>query len=131
MAHYVFLDENNIVTEVIVGKEEFEDGVDWEIHYGNFRNQICKRTSYNTIGGIHYQHDNTPSKDQTKAFRKNYAGIGYYYDEQRDAFIPPKPFPSWVLNEFSCLWEPPILYPNDGNYYDWNEENQSWDLYTP
>lgn len=128
MAHYTFLDNNNNVIEIIVGKEEFEDGVDWEIHYGNFRNQICKRTSYNTIGGIHYQLDNTPSEDQTKAFRKNYAGIGYYYDEQRDAFIPPKPYPSWILNEFSCLWKSPIPYPNDGNMYMWNEDTQTWNL---
>ena len=129
MAHYAFLDNNNNVIEIIVGKEEFEDGVDWEIHYGNFRNQICKRTSYNTIGGIHYKHDNTPSEDQTKAFRKNYAGIGYYYDEQRDAFIPPKQLPSWVLNEFSCLWEPPIPYPNDGNRYYWDEDTLSWVIF--
>jgi hypothetical protein len=131
MAHYTFLDGNNLVTEVIVGKEEFEDGIDWEIHYGNFRNQVCKRTSYNTRGGIHYQADNnTPSLDQTKAFRKNYAGIGYTYDEQRDAFIPPKPYPSWILSEFSCLWEAPIPYPNDGNMYEWTEETLSWDLAT-
>jgi hypothetical protein len=129
MAHYVFLDENNIVTEVIVGKEEFEEGVDWELHYGNFRNQVCKRTSYNTIGGVHYKFGNTPSEDQTKAFRKNYAGIGYTYDEQRDAFIPPKPFPSWILNEFSCLWEPPIPYPNDGNRYYWDEDTLSWVIF--
>lgn len=126
MAHYVFLDENNIVTEVIVGKEEFEEGVNWELHYGNFRNQVCKRTSYNTIGGVHYKSDGTPSEDQTKAFRKNYAGIGYMYDEQRDAFIPPKPYPSWILNEFSCLWESPIPYPNNENNYYWNEDTLSW-----
>lgn len=132
MAHYAFLDSNNIVTSVIVGKNEHEEGIDWEIHYGNFMNKVCKRTSINTIGGIHYNtQTNEPSEDQNKAFRKNGASIGYIYDEQRDAFIPPKPFPSWVLNEFSCLWESPIPYPNDGNYYDWNENTQSWDLYTP
>jgi hypothetical protein len=129
MAHYTFLDDNNLVTEVIVGKEEFENGIDWEIHYGNFRNKVCKRTSYNTIGGIHYNPiTNQPSEDQIKAFRKNYAGIGYYYDNIRDAFIPPKPFPSWTLDEFSCLWQSPIPYPNDGNMYEWNEETLSWDL---
>jgi hypothetical protein len=129
MAHYTFLDNNNNVIEIIVGKEEFEDGVNWELHYGNFRNQVCKRTSYNTIGGVHYKFDNTPSEDQTKAFRKNYAGIGYTYDEQRDAFIPPKPFPSWILNEFSCLWESPIPYPNDGNNYYWDEDTLSWVIF--
>ena len=120
MAHYTFLDNNNIVTEVIVGKNEGEENIDWEVHYGNFRNQVCKRTSYNTSGG---QHNNggTP-------FRKNYAGIGYTYDEQRDAFIPQKPYASFVLNDDTCLWEPPVPYPTDGERYLWNEETISWDL---
>ena len=90
-------------------------------------NDIWKRTSYNTRGGIHYQGDNnTPSIDQSKAFRKNYAGIGYYYDSIRDAFIPPKPFPSWILNEDSCLWDSPVPYPNDGKMYTWNEGILNW-----
>lgn len=89
MAHYAFLDENNIVTEVIVGKDE--SNFDWETKYGMFRGQACKRTSYNTYGGIHYT-DGQPSEDQSKAFRKNYAAIGFTYDSLRDAFIPPKPF---------------------------------------
>jgi hypothetical protein len=128
MAHYAFI-TNNIVTEVIVGIDETEliEGLNPEIWYGNFRNQVCKRTSYNTIGGVYY-YNQEPSEDQSKAFRKNYAGIGYYYDEQRDAFIPPKPFPSWILNEDTCLWESPIPYPNDGNMYMWNEDTQTWDL---
>ena len=123
MAHYTFLDNNNIVTEVIVGKNEGEENIDWEVHYGNFRNQVCKRTSYNTSGG---QHNNggTP-------FRKNYAGIGYTYDEQRDAFIPQKPYASFVLNEDTCLWEPPVPYPTDGERYLWNEEELEWVLETP
>ena len=106
MAHYAFLDENNIVTEVIVGKNEGEDGIDWEQHYGNFRGQVCKQTSYNTYNGIYYiPNTKTPSSDQSKAFRKNYAGIGYSYDPARDAFIPPKPpGDGWVLDDFSCLW---------------------------
>jgi hypothetical protein len=83
MAHYAFLDENNIVTEVIVGKNEGEEGVDWEAHYGAFRGQTCKRTSYNTQGGVH-SGGGTP-------YRKNYAGIGYTFDAARDAFIPPNP----------------------------------------
>ena len=120
MAHYAFLNNNNIVTEVIVGKNEGEEGIDWEVHYGNFRNQVCKRTSYNTSGG---QHNNGGIP-----YRKNYAGIGYTYDEGRDAFIPPKPYPSWILNEDTCLWEPPVPYPTDGERYLWNEETISWDL---
>lgn len=127
MAYYAFLDDNNIVTEVIAGKNENEDGVDWEQHYGNFRGRICKRTSYNTRGGVYYISDtNQPSQDQSKAFRKNYAGIGYYYDSNLDGFIPPKSYPSWNLNTQSCLWEAPIPYPNDGKYYRWTEETQSW-----
>jgi hypothetical protein len=118
MAHYAFIDENNIVTEVIVGKNEGEDGVDWEAHYGAFQGQICKRTSYNTFGGAHNT-GGTP-------FRKNYAGIGYTYDASIDAFIPPKPFTSWVLNENTCLWDAPIPYPNDGNRYVWDEATLLW-----
>ena len=129
MAHYAFLDQNNIVTEVIVGKNEGEEGINWEQHYGNFRGQVCKRTSYNTINGIHLL-GKTP-------FRKNYAGIGYTYDAQRDAFIPPKPYNSWILNEQTCNWEAPVARPeltqeqiNNKNYYTWNEETQNWTLQT-
>lgn len=132
MAHYAFLDENNIVTEVIVGKNEGEDGIDWEQHYGNFRGQICKRTSYNTRGGLYYvATTNQPAPDQSKAFRKNYAGIGYLYDSVRDAFVPPKPFPSWLLDEQTCLWNSPIPLPNEidaGLKYRWDEETLSWVL---
>jgi hypothetical protein len=127
MAHYAFLDDNNVVTEVIVGKNEGEDGKNWELQYGAFRNQVCKRTSYNTRGGVHYdQATGEPSADQTKAYRKNYAGIGYTYDQTKDAFIPPKPFESWVLNETSCLWDPPTPMPDDGKMYTWDEETTSW-----
>ena len=118
MAHYAFLDENNIVTEVITGKEE--GNFNWEQQYGIFRGQLCKRTSFNTQGGIH-KLGGTP-------FRKNYAGIGYTYDETRDAFIPPKPFNSWILNENTCQWEAPVTYPTDGKKYNWNEINQNWDI---
>jgi hypothetical protein len=124
MAHYAFLDENNIVTEVIVGKDEGEEGVDWEQHYGAFREQTCKRTSYNTLGGIH-SGGGTP-------YRKNYAGLGYTYDSERDAFIPPKPFNSWVLNETTCLWDAPIEMPADAGTgeppkrYSWDEDTVNW-----
>lgn len=112
MAHYAYLDENNIVIAVIVGRDEGEDGVDWEAYYG------AKRTSYNSRGGVHVSGG--------VAFRKNYAGIGYYYDSQRDAFIPPQPFASWILNEDTCLWESPIAYPQDGEKYAWDESTISW-----
>ena len=120
MAHYAFLNMQNIVTEVIVGKDETDGPTNWEIHYGNIREQVCKRTSYNTRGGAHIN-DGTP-------FRKNYAGIGFTYDYARDAFIPPQPFNSWTLNSNTCLWEAPVAYPDDGQLYTWNEENQQWDL---
>ena len=117
MAHYAFLNENNIVTQVIVGKNEGEDGVDWEQHYCEFRGQPCKRTSYNTHGGQH---------PEGRPLRKNYAGIGYTYDNQRDAFISPKPFPSWILNEETCLWNSPVPYPTDDKRYSWDETTISW-----
>jgi hypothetical protein len=116
MAHYAFLDEHYVVTEVIVGKDE--SNYDWEAHYGQFRGQLCKRTSYNTRGGVHSE-GGTP-------FRKNYAGIGYTYDPQRDAFIPPKPFNSWVLDETTCLWAAPTPMPTDGKMYRWDEDTTSW-----
>ena len=116
MAHYAFLDEHYVVTEVIVGKDE--SNYDWEAHYGQFRGQLCKRTSYNTRGGVHSE-GGTP-------FRKNYAGIGYTYDPQRDAFIPPKPFASWVLDETTCLWAAPTPMPTDGKMYRWDEDTTSW-----
>ena len=97
MAHYAFLNDNNIVTEVIVGKDEDDnadlpEGFDsWEAWYGDFRGQTCKRTSYNTVGNSHTL-DGTP-------FRGNYAGIGFTYDENDDVFYPPQPYPSWALDE--------------------------------
>jgi len=120
MAHYAFLDENNIVTEVIVGKDETDTTMDWEQHYAEFRpGQRCLRTSYNTVGGVHT--GGIP-------FRKNYAGIGYSYDNGRDAFIPPKPFASWALNETTCTWEAPVARPEvEGKYFTWNESTISWD----
>ena len=96
MAHYTFLDENNIVTEVIVGKDEGE-GTDWEVEYGNIRGQTCKRTSYNTVGNEH--------TDSGTPFRGNYAGIGYTYDETNDVFIAPKPGDDYTLNTTTWLWE--------------------------
>jgi hypothetical protein len=118
MAHYTFLDENNIVTEVIVGKDEGEDDTDWEVHYGAFRGQPCKRTSYNTYGGVH-SGGGTP-------YRMNYAGIGYTYDATRDAFIPPQLFPSWVLDEATCQWQAPVAMPADGGPYVWDEDSLAW-----
>ena len=120
MAHYAFLDENYVVTEVITGKDEDEGLYDWEKFYTSERGQMCKRTSYNTWGGQH--------KEGGTPFRKNYAIIGGIYDPDRDAFIPPRDFPSWILNETTCLWEAPVPYPNDGQTYFWNEQDQIWSI---
>lgn len=110
MAHYAFLDENNMVIDVIVGidETEFIEGKDPETWYAEFRGQKCVRTSYNN------------------KIRKNYAGIGFSYDEIRDAFIPPKVYESWVLDEETCRWISPIPYPTDGKEYMWDEETVSW-----
>ena len=110
MAHYAFLDNNNVVTEVITGIDETEliEGLDTETWYGNFRGQVCKRTSYNNN------------------YRKNYAGIDYTYDAERDAFIAPKPFNSWVLDEDTCRWQAPTPMPTDGKRYYWSEDDLSW-----
>jgi hypothetical protein len=114
MAHYAFLNSNNIVTEVIVGRDETEliEGLDTETWYGNFRGQVCKRTSYN--GNI----------------RKNYAGIGFTYDFDRDAFIAPKPFDKWILDEATCRWVAPVDYPSDGLSYVWNDNQGAWEVNT-
>jgi hypothetical protein len=122
MGHFAKV-QDGVVTQVIVAEPEFFD---------TFVDSSAGRwiqTSYNTRGGAHYQPDsNTPSDDQAKALRKNYAGIGFTYDATRDAFIPPQPFASWTLNEDSCLWEPPVAYPDDGNMYRWDEDTSSWIL---
>ena len=109
MAHYAFI-TNGIVTEVIVGVDESEliEGLDPETWYGNLRGQVCKRTSYNNnIRGI-------------------YAAVGFTYNATEDIFILPQPYPSWIRS--NSFWNPPVAYPNDGKLYEWNEENQTWDL---
>jgi len=112
MAHYAFLNADNTVSEVIPGRNEDEivDGIsDWEKHYGDFRNQVCKRTSYNGN------------------YRKNFAGIGYTYDFERDAFIAPQPHNKWILNESTCQWQAPVPYPVDGLEYVWNDNKGVWE----
>jgi len=124
MSHFAKLDENNIVTFVTVGRQE-DDGLEAELTART--GDVYRQTSYNTRGGVHYNPETgEPSEDQTKALRFNYAGIGFTYDADRDAFIPPKPFESWVLDESTCLWTAPLPYPTDGADYTWNEELQEW-----
>lgn len=121
MGHFAKV-SNGIVTRVIVAEADF---------FNNFVDDSPGQwiqTSYNTRGGVHYKpNTNEPSEDQSKALRKNYAGIGYAYDSTRDAFIPPQPFNSWTLNEDTCLWDSPVPYPADGKLYKWNEELVNWE----
>ena len=122
MAHYAFLDKNNVVTEVIVGIDENEliEGVSPEQWYSEFRGQRCLRTSYNTQGNKH-SNNGTP-------FRGNYAGVGFTYDETFDVFLYPKPFASWKLNYETYLWEAsiPMPEPVEGFEWKWSEYNQEW-----
>jgi hypothetical protein len=115
MAHFAKLDENNVVIFVTVGRDE-DNGKEAELSARS--GDVYKQTSYNTYGGAH-ANGGTP-------LRKNYAGIGYTYDSGRDAFIPPKPFASWTLNEDTCLWGAPVAMPTDNKYYQWNESTLAW-----
>jgi hypothetical protein len=109
---------NGIVEQVIVAEPEFFDT------FVDSSPGQWIQTSYNTRGGVHYGADGEP--DGGEALRKNYAGIGFTYDQTRDAFIPPQPFASWTLNEDSCLWEAPVAYPDDGKRYTWDEDTTAW-----
>ena len=118
MAHYAKV-KDGVVTQVIVAEAEFFDTfVDTDP--GEWI-----QTSYNTRGGVHYNPETNEPDDGTP-LRKNYAGIGYTYDVEKDAFIPPQPFDSWTLNDDTCLWEPPVAYPDDGSVYIWDEDTTSW-----
>jgi hypothetical protein len=135
MAHFAKLGIGNKVLKVEVVHNDVatteQAGVDFLNNlYGT--NDVWKQTSYNTYGGqyhtVNENGDRVVSSDQSKAFRKNYATIGGKYDTQKDAFIDPKPFQSWILNETTCIWEPPVAKPTDGQVYNWNETTQTWDL---
>ena len=130
MAHFAKI-ENGIVTKVIVAEPEF---------FNTFIDDTPGtwiQTSYNTRGGVHYEpgsNHTIPSADQSKALRKNYAGIGYEYNQQLDAFISPKPFNSWILNETTCYYEAPVAKPTteleENQYYSWNESILNWEIKT-
>ena len=125
MAHYAKVN-NTIVERVIVAEADFFDT------FVDSSPGEWIQTSYNTIEGVHYQpNSRDPSEDQSKAFRKNYAGVGYVFDTERDAFIPPKVYNSWTLNEDTCRWEAPIAYPDDGEEYSWDEANTNWVEFNP
>tara|TARA_Y100000004_G_scaffold50553_1_gene55740 strand:+ start:947 stop:1327 length:381 start_codon:yes stop_codon:yes gene_type:complete len=123
MAHFAKLNSENIVEQILVVSNEVATNEQAGVDFLNNllkTSDTWKQTSYNTVGGVH-KLGGTP-------FRKNYAGVGYKYDESRDAFIAPKPYNSWTLNETSCLWEAPTPFPDDGNLYIWDEENLMWNL---
>ena len=127
MGHYAKIIDNKVVKVIVATQDFISNYNDGEPEFIGHPSSWVK-TSYNTRGGVHYQpNTNTPSEDQSKALRKNYAGIGYTYDELRDAFIPPQPFNSWTLNEDTCLWDPPVAYPEDGKIYSWNESTLNWE----
>jgi len=119
MAHFAKV-QNGIVTQVIVAEPEF-----FQTFVDTSPGEWIQ-TSYNTRGGVHYGQNGEP--DGGVALRKNYAGTGFTYDKTRDAFIPPKPYESWTLNEETCLWDSPVPYPDDGEIHSWNEQTQTWDL---
>jgi hypothetical protein len=124
MAHYAFIDENNIVVDVITGRDEDDlaEGVtSWEEYYGENRGLRCLRTSYNTVAGVH--------AFGGTALRGNYAGLGFSYDEALDAFIPPKAYNSWVLDEKTYSWTCPVPYPTDGLTYKWNDLEADWEFF--
>jgi len=122
MAHFAKV-VNGVVDQVIVAEPEFFDT------FVDSSPGEWIQTSYNTKGGVHYNPE-TGEPDGGVALRKNYAGVGFTYDRDKDAFILPQPYPSWTLNEESCLWEAPVAYPEDEQVYVWNEETTSWDVVT-
>lgn len=127
MAHFAKLDKNNVVIFVTVGRDE-----DREEELTERTGDVYKQTSYNTRAGVHYGSDGQPSADQSKAFRKNYAGLGYKYDPVRNAFVPPRPYASWVLDDTTCLWKAPVDMPEDAGTgeppkrYRWDEITTAW-----
>lgn len=118
MAHYALLNSDNIVINVITGKDETDTQYNWEEYYGNIHNCTVKRTSYNTIKNTH--------KNNGSAFRGNYAGKGYTYFVDQDLFMPPKPYNSWSMSTADATWIAPSAMPTDGNPYSWDEDNQTW-----
>tara|TARA_R110002051_G_scaffold287925_1_gene350680 strand:+ start:18 stop:392 length:375 start_codon:yes stop_codon:yes gene_type:complete len=119
MSYFAEIDENNIVKRVIAISQENVNTGTW----GSPDNWI--QTSYNTHGGVHYA-PNSHTPDGGVALRKNYAGKGYTYDQTRDAFYTPQPYPSWTLDDDTCRWNPPTAYPDDGKNYNWDEDETKW-----
>lgn len=121
MAHFAKVIDGIVQQVIVAEKQIIDSGIVGDA-------LLWVQTSYNTRNGIYYEpNSDIPAQNQSKALRKNFAGIGYTYDKNRDAFIPPQPYPSWTLNEQTCNWDSPIPYPNDGSIYSWNEGTQVWD----
>lgn len=120
MGNYALINEDNIIVDVITGKDETDTTHNWEEFYSKETGYLVKRTSYNTVGGVNLR-GGTP-------LRKNYAVIGGHYDPISDAFYAPQPFDSWVLNGITCLWEAPVAKPEDNKPYKWSEEDLNWVL---
>ena len=122
MSSFAKIDTNNIVTQVLVAEKNF-------INSGLVGDEfLWVQTSYNTKAGKHYSANTSNVEDDLYPLRKNFAGVGYTYDKVRDAFIPPKPYDSWTLDEDTCQWDAPVAYPDDDKFYVWNEDTTSWDL---
>ena len=122
MSHFAKVKAGLVIETIVAEPEFFKTFVDSSA--GKWI-----QTSYNTRGGVHYDPNTSkPSADQSKAIRKNYAGVGYSYDKNRDAFVPPRPFPCWILDEQTCLWNAPIARPTDGKRYEWNESTKKWEV---
>jgi hypothetical protein len=122
MTHFAKVNNGLVVHVMVAEPEFFETFIDTSPG-------VWLQTSYNTLGGVHYvpgSNYSVPSEDQSKALRKNYASIGYSYNAELDAFIPPKPFASWIFNAETCLWDAPLPFPNDGLPYRWDEANLQW-----
>ena len=120
MSNYAKVENGKVTKVLVISDNDVEKRLD---------KSLLVKTSYNTVGGIYYNPiTRKVDVDQTKALRKNYAGIGYTYDAQRDAFIPPKPYPSWTLDESSCLWKAPVEMPTDNKRYNWNESTKKWEV---
>lgn len=125
MAHFAKIIDGVVVDVAVIDQEHIDTGL-----WGD--PAIWVQTSYNTRAGVYYTpNTNTPDPDQSKAFRKNFAQPGYRWDADRDAFIPPQPYPSWTLDENSCTWRATTPHPNDGKFYDWNESARTWVQVTP
>ena len=129
MSHFAKIDKDNVVTQVIVAEQEHIDNIKLVSEAVDAKDAVLDpegEVIYPAVEAKEAVYDNWVQTSYTASIRKNYAGIGYTYDEDKDAFIPPKPFASWTLDEDSCQWEAPVAYPDDDKHYSWDEDSQAW-----